>query len=84
MLPPAPGARDERAKPTTTNTQSEHDWAYARRALARGDDPEQVIRAIAQYRADKPNPAYYVAHTVQKASAPPMASTASRFDDDMR
>ena len=51
MLAPAPGARGERAKPAGTNTQSEHDWAYARRALARGDDPEQVIRAIAQYRA---------------------------------
>ena len=34
-----------------------------------GDDPEKVIRAIAQYRSDKPNPAYYAAHTVEKASA---------------
>src|SRR5271167_831640 len=24
-------------------SQSEHDWAYAKRALARGDDPEEVI-----------------------------------------
>lgn len=82
VLPaPVPGARGEHARPAGPNTQSEHDWAYARRALARGDDPEQVIRAIAQYRADKPNPAYYAAHTVQKASAS-LASTASRFEEE--
>jgi hypothetical protein len=49
-------------------TQSEHDWAYAKRALARGDDPEEVIRRITDYRAtDKHDPAYYARHTVQKA-----------------
>ena len=68
MLAPAQGARGERAKPAGTNTQSEHDWAYARRALARGDDPDHVIRAIAQYRSDKPNPTYYARHTVEKAT----------------
>jgi hypothetical protein len=40
--------RNGSARPIGGNTQSEHDWAYARRALARGDDPEQVVRAIAQ------------------------------------
>src|SRR5215831_20703550 len=41
-------------------SQSEHDWAYAKRALARGDDAEEVIRRIADYRAaDKDNPEYY-------------------------
>lgn len=48
-------------------TQSERDWAYAHRALARGDDPEEVIRSIASYRSDKPNPEYYARHTVEKA-----------------
>ena len=48
-------------------TQSERDWAYARRALARGDDPAEVARAIEQYRTDKPNPHYYAKHTVEKA-----------------
>ena len=49
-------------------SQSEHDWAYAKRALARGDDPEEVIRRIADYRAtDKHDPAYYARHTVEKA-----------------
>ena len=50
-------------------SQSEHDWAYAKRALARGDDYEEVIRRIADYRAsDKHDPAYYARHTVEKAS----------------
>lgn len=48
-------------------TQSERDWSYAHRALARGDDAEEVIRAIATYRSDKPNPDYYARHTVEKA-----------------
>lgn len=49
-------------------SQSEADWAYAKRALARGDDPEQVIRRIADYRADdKHDPDYYARHTATKA-----------------
>jgi hypothetical protein len=49
-------------------SQSEADWAYANRALARGDDPEIVIRRIADYRAmDKADPDYYARHTVGKA-----------------
>jgi hypothetical protein len=56
--------------PNTTLTQSEHDWAYAKRALARGDDPEEVIRRISDYRAtDKHDPVYYARHTVKKAKA---------------
>ena len=53
-----------------TLSQSEHDWAYAKRAIARGDDQEEVIRRIADYRAnDKHDPAYYARHTVEKAKA---------------
>ena len=38
--------------------------------LARGDDPEEVIRRITDYRAtDKHDPAYYARHTVTKAQA---------------
>jgi len=49
-------------------TQSERDWAYAKRALARGDDPEIVIQRIADYRAnDKHDPEYYACLTVRKA-----------------
>ena len=51
-------------------SQSEADWAYAKRALARGDDPSDVVRRIADYRADdKSDPNYYAALTVQKAQA---------------
>jgi hypothetical protein len=61
-------------------SQSEHDWAYARRALTRGDDPEEIIRRIADFRSnDKSNPLYYARLTVQKALAdlgkPPLPST---------
>lgn len=41
-----------------------------KRALARGDDPEEVIQQIAQHRAqDKSDPQYYARLTVQKAHA---------------
>jgi len=51
-------------------SQSEADWAYAKRALARGDDPGQIIRRIADYRAEeKADPLYYARHTVKKAQA---------------
>ena len=60
-------ARGRRA-PDTTLSQSEHDWAYAKRALSRGDDPEQVIRRIADYRGDdKSDTGYYARRTVSKA-----------------
>ena len=49
-------------------SQSEEDWAFAKRALARGDEPETVIQRIAEYRADeKHDPQYYARHTVTKA-----------------
>ncbi len=49
-------------------SQSERDWAYARRALSRGEAPEKVVSAITTYRQDKPRPRYYAEHTVQKAA----------------
>ncbi len=50
-------------------SQSEHDWAFARRALARGEPLEQIIRRIAQYRAGfKSNPLYYARYTVMKVA----------------
>jgi RepB DNA-primase from phage plasmid len=49
-------------------SQSEADWAYAKRALSRGDRPEQIIKRIAEYRADdKADPYYYARLTVIKA-----------------
>ena len=60
----------KRLAQNTTLTQSEHDWAYAKRALARGDATELVIQRIADYRSeDKADPKYYADHTVAKARA---------------
>jgi hypothetical protein len=51
-------------------SQSEHDWAFAKRALARGEEPEEIIRQIAKHRiADKSDPEYYARLTVTKALA---------------
>jgi hypothetical protein len=51
-------------------SQSERDWAYAKRALGRGDDPQVIIERIADFRAeDKADPDYYARHTVAKALA---------------
>jgi hypothetical protein len=64
------------------NSQSERDWAYAVRRLRRGDNPEDIVREIAAYRAKelydsqdttrlvsskKPKPCYYAEHTVSRA-----------------
>lgn len=50
-------------------SQSERDWAYAKRALARGDPQQLVIAAIATYRRfDKYDPHYYAELTVRKAA----------------
>lgn len=59
-----------RRMPSGHRSQSEADWAYAKRALARGDAPEEVIHKIADYRAeDKADPDYYARLTVTKAQA---------------
>jgi RepB DNA-primase from phage plasmid len=59
-----------RRMPSGHRSQSEADWAYAKRALARGDDPQEVMRHIADYRSeDKADPQYYAHHTVAKAQA---------------
>jgi hypothetical protein len=59
-----------RTMPRGHRSQSEADWAYAKRALARGDDPEIVMQRIADYRnEDKPDPMYYARLTVTKAQA---------------
>jgi hypothetical protein len=65
-----------------TQSQSEKDWAFAKRALARGDSEETVIKAIATYRqAEKPNPHYYAELTVRKAA---QALDAERPDQQLK
>lgn len=59
-----------RTMPTDHNSQSDRDWAYAKRALARGLPPEEVMRDIAEFRAhDKYDPTDYARRTVTKAQA---------------
>jgi len=66
-------------------SQSEHDWAYAKRALARGDDPEEIIQRIADFRTgDKPSPEYYARHTVSKAQADLQRQAATAGGDGAR
>ena len=49
-------------------SQSELDWAYAKRALARGESPDKVAASIAEYRrGEKADPDYYARLTVRKA-----------------
>src|SRR6266478_9791023 len=68
-----------------TLSQSEHDWAYAKRALARGDDPEVVIQRIADYRSeDKADPNYYAWHTVTKAQVELQQKASPRRTDNSR
>lgn len=63
-------ANAERRMPRGHRSQSEADWAYAKRALARGDSPEEVIRRIADFRSDdKADPDYYARLTVNKAQS---------------
>lgn len=58
--------RGGQSNPRGDSSQSERDWAFAKRALARGDDPEEVIRLIADYRGDEKH-ARYAQYTVEKA-----------------
>jgi hypothetical protein len=66
--------------PTGHRSQSEADWAYAKRALARGDNTEQIIQRIADYRAeDKADPYYYARLTVIKAQLALMSPEQGRL-----
>jgi hypothetical protein len=72
-----------RKLPAGDRSQSEADWAYAKRALARGDAPEDVIRRIANYRADdKADPENYARLTVTKAQADLQRGTATAATND--
>jgi hypothetical protein len=61
-------ARRSDSRQRTTLSQSEHDWGFAMRTLAKGKPAEEVIRQIAAFRAsDKHNPEDYARRTVTKA-----------------
>ena len=62
------GARVGRTIAGRPLSQSERDWAFAKRALARGESPEMVAAAIASSRRfDKSDPQYYADLSVRKA-----------------
>ncbi len=66
---PAP-PHQSRLRSERVVSQSERDWAYARRALARGESPGNVAASIASFRRyDKYDPRYYARLTVEKAGA---------------
>lgn len=75
-------------RPSNEISQSERDWAYAKRALERGDQRELVIAAVASYRRyDKYDPQYYARLTVEKAAealrkgkGQPAAQTSERHE----
>ena len=52
-------------------SQSERDWAFAKRALARGEPEDLIVTAIAVHRRfDKHNPQAYAELTVRKPRSP--------------
>ncbi len=59
-------------------SQSERDWAFARRHLAAGEPPETLIQPIAHFRQDKADPEYYSRQTVTRVYA---SVALSRGDD---
>jgi hypothetical protein len=46
--------------------QYKRDWAYAARALSKGEAPEKVVQAMAAFRKDLPDPQKYAESTVTK------------------
>src|SRR6266700_8317295 len=46
--------------------QYKRDWAYAARALDKGELPEKVVKDIAAFRKDLPDPQKYAETTVAK------------------
>ena len=69
------GVTDESSHPRITKarstnvSQSEKDWAYANRALARGEPEDAIIAALANHRRyNKHDPRYYAELTVRKAA----------------
>jgi hypothetical protein len=52
--------------PSPNPDQYKRDWAYAARALTKGDAPEKVIKDMAAYRKELPDPQKYAETTVAK------------------
>ena len=61
-------------------SQSERDWAYALRQLAKGTDPAVIRGNIEAFRQDKANPRYYAERTVSRAQAHFVAGSSPRTE----
>jgi hypothetical protein len=61
--------RIARRYPTSKNTLSEQDWAWAVHHLSLGVDAGEMTEMLAARRPDKPNPLYYAQRTIDIASA---------------
>ena len=57
------------AKRSQSRTQSEADWSRVIAQLRAGIPPDEIVRILAVYRQDKPNPIYYAQRTVDVANA---------------
>jgi hypothetical protein len=65
---PRPGSSRRHDPTSNVLSQSERDWAYAKRALGRGEPESYVAEKIARYRAgEKHDPHDYAQRTVRKA-----------------
>jgi hypothetical protein len=65
----SPGRSNGPREVPQTLSQSERDWAYAKRALMRGESDDVIIAAIATHRRfEKHDPQYYAELTVRKAT----------------
>jgi RepB DNA-primase from phage plasmid len=79
---PTPGARPAVGqRPSHKGTNSENDWAWVLAELAHGADAEELTRALALRRPDKPNPFYYALRTVDVASAKLWLTGGIRMED---
>jgi hypothetical protein len=56
-------------RPGESRTQSEADWKWVISQLRVGNPADEVVRILAAYRHDKPNPIYYAQRTVDVANA---------------
>ena len=61
--------RIARTYPTSKNTLSEQDWAWAVHHLSLGVDASELTEMLASRRSDKPNPLYYAQRTIDIAYA---------------
>jgi hypothetical protein len=70
--------------PKSALSQSERDWAFAKRALARGEPEDLVTLAIAVLRkSEKHDPYSYAQRTVQKAASQLRSETPNREVGDI-